>query len=291
MPKWIDKDLSTISFEVRGRIAYITFNRPEKRNAQNMTALTELNHALLEADDRKDVRVIVLAGNGKDFCAGADLGTGLASGDARPFDPEDYRGRSSYDDDAWGIERSSELRLIFHTIHKPVIAKIHGNCLAVGTDIALACDMLIAADDARIGFPATRAIGCPANHMWLYHVGPQWAKRMLMTGDSLLGKDAERIGLVLKSVPRERLDEEVDKLANRVALIDAEMLTAHKRIVNIGLDLMGRDTLQRFAAENNARAHLSPAYSHFLTAVKEQGIKAALNERDGPFGDPVITFD
>jgi len=291
MGKWLGQP-QTLIFEVRDKVAYITFNRPEKRNAQHIKALQELQAAVLEADDLRSVHCIVIQGAGKDFCAGADLESGLDTKgpDNQPFDPADYRARNSFDDDAWATERSSEMRLIIPRVHKPVIAKVHGNCLAVGTDIALHCDMIIAADDARIGFPATRALGSPANHMWLYHVGPQWAKRMLMTGDLLLGKDAERIGLVLKSVPADRLDAEVAELARRIALIEPELQAAHKRIVNLGLELMGAATVQRLAAENDARAHLSQAFKTFYIDMKEHGLKEALRRRDEPFGDSVVRF-
>lgn len=287
MGKWLDRPLQTLTFEVRDAIAYITFSRPEKRNALNAQSMLELNRALLEADDLKAVRCIVLAGEGKDFCAGADIekvyGADAAS--------EDYRSRSSFDDDTWALERASDLRLIVHKIHKPVIAKVQGHCLAVGSDIALNCDLIIVADDAKIGFPATRSLGSPANHMWLYHVGPQWAKRMLMTGDLLLGKDAERIGLVLKSVPADRLDEEVDALARRITLVDAELQATHKRIVNLGLELMGRDTLQRLAVENDARAHLTGAFKDFNEDLATLGLKGALKKRDEPFGSSIVLFE
>ena len=125
-------------------------------------------------------------------------------------------------------------------VHKPVIAKVQGNCMAGGTDLALMCDVVIAAEDAKIGFPATRANGTPPNHMWVYHVGPQWAKRLLLTGDCLWGRDAARIGLVLDAVPAERLDEEVNELARRMSCIDADMLAAQKRVVNMALELSGR---------------------------------------------------
>ncbi len=298
MGKWLDAP-ETLLFEVKDKVAYITFNRPDKRNAQSTQALQELNAALWEADDLTSVRTIVLQGNGKDFCAGADI-TGGPPPSARKFDPNDYRGkRGTFEDDTWIVERGASLRLAINQVHKPVIGKIHGHCLAVGTDIALHCDIIIAANDAKIGFPATRSLGSPANHMWLYHVGPQWAKRMLMTGDIILGKDAARIGLVLKAVPAAKLDAEVEALAKRIALIDPDLQAAHKRIVNLGLELMGRDTLQRLASENDARAHLSPAFTQFFKDVKEQGLKEALRRRDAPFdgrsnekyGDSIIKID
>src|SRR5207249_1913314 len=115
-----------------------------------------------------------------------------------------------------------------------------------GTDLALMCDMIIAAEDAKIGFPAVRANGTPPINLWTYHVGPQWAKRILMTGDSLWGRDAARIGLVLEAVPAEELDAAADDLVRRVSCIDAELLSAQKRVVNMAMELSGARTLMRF---------------------------------------------
>ena len=151
----------------------------------------------------------------------------------------------------------NDLKMIMFDMHKPIIGKVQGNCLAGGTDLALLCDMLIVATDARIGFPATRSQGSQPNHLWLHHVGPQWAKRLLMTGDAIRGRDAVRIGLALKAVDPGRLDQEVDDLARRIALVDADLLSAQKRIVNLGLELMGARTMQRIASEMDACAHLS----------------------------------
>jgi enoyl-CoA hydratase len=144
-------------------------------------------------------------------------------------------------------------------VHKPIIAKVHGNCLAGGTDLAFACDIVLAADDARIGFPAARANGMPLSNMWLYHLGPQWAKRLMFTGDCLSGSDAARCGLVLDAFPATELDGQANELLRRIACVDVELLSAHKRVVNVGLELMGAKTMQRMAAEIDARAHLSRA--------------------------------
>jgi enoyl-CoA hydratase len=121
--------------------------------------------------------------------------------------------------------------------------------------------------------------------MWLYHCGPQWAKRLLMTGDTISGKEAAQIGLALKSVPAEQLETEVEGLCDRLALIDHHLLAANKRIVNLGLELMGARTLQRMSAENDARAHLAPGTRAYYDDVKEMGLTAALKHRDAPFGD------
>ena len=250
------KSTECIAFEVAERVARITLNRPEKRNAISGTMLAELHDALIEADALTEVSVIVLSGAGKDFCAGFDL-TDIYGSHSQE-DSAAYRSQSAtLDDDCWNVESIQRKLAVIFDIHKPVIARVHGNCIAGGTDIALMCDMVIAAEDARIGFPAARANGTPPNHMWFYHVGPQWAKRLLMTGDSLSGLDAARIGLVLDAVPAGELDEAVGELARRVSNVDAELLSAHKRIVNIALELNGARTLQRMAGEMDARAHLS----------------------------------
>lgn len=288
MAKWLQSN-EFVTFEVSDRVARITLNRPEKRNAINNVLLRELKQALLEADDLKSVSVIVLQGAGKDFCAGYDLVS--TYGDIADTNATDYRGtQKNFDDDCWSMERQNETINLFAEIHKPIIARVHGNCLAGGTDLALACDMVLAADNARIGFPATRANGSPPAHMWFYHLGPQWAKRMLLSGDSLWGRDAAKLGLVLDAVPFDQLDEAVDDLARRLSFVDADLLSANKRIVNLALELSGSKTLQRLAVENDSRAHLcqGPRRTQFKADMQNLGLKDALKHRDEPFGDGMI---
>jgi enoyl-CoA hydratase len=292
--KWLDQP-EEVLFEVSERIARITLNKADKRNALSPRTLQELHDALLEADDRLDVNVVILQGAGKDFCAGYDLGGVYAGrkaeGEAAAIDASAYRSSSgSYDDDAWFMERQQALTTVIFDLHKPVIARVQGNCLAGGTDLALMCDFVICSDEAKIGFPATRANGSPPNHMWIYHCGPQWAKRILMTGDSIRGRDAVTIGLALESAPADQLDAVVDELARRLSFVDNELLSAHKRIVNLALEGMGARTIQRLAAENDARAHLSkgPRRTQFKADMAEHGLKTALTNRDAPFGDGVI---
>jgi len=292
MSKWL-KSTETLLFSVSDRIARITLNRPEKRNALSDTMLTELEQALLEADDRRDVNVIVVAGAGKDFCSGYDLAGAYAgvSPEAMPYDPELYRSqRRGFDDDCWALERTLEQRMRIFDLHKPVIAKIHGNCLAGGTDLAFLCDLVLAAEDARIGFPATRANGTPPTQFWLAHAGPQWAKRLMFTGDVLSGLDAARLGLVMEAVPAEQLDAEVDELARRVALTDVDLLSAHKRVINLGMELMHTRTLQRLTAELDARAHLAsgPRRTRFKQDMGTVGLKQALKNRDEAYGDGAV---
>ena len=285
MAKWLNNP-EQLLFEIRDQVAYITLNRPEKRNALSLQLHRELVAALMEADDLNEVRVIIIQGAGIDFCAGADVSGGPVNTVGEGYDASKYRDRNSgMEDDIWLCELSSRMRLTIHDIHKPVIAKVHGNVLAAGSDLALNCDLVIAATDAKIGFPATRGLGSPANHMWLYLVGPQWAKRMLMTGDVITGADAARIGLVMEAYPKDQLDEEVHLLAKRLAVIPSDLQTTHKRIVNIGLEMMGWQTMQRLAAENDGRAHLSSAYVDFFENSQKLGFKEALRLRDEPYGD------
>jgi enoyl-CoA hydratase len=291
------KSTDFVDFALGERIARITLNRPEKRNALNPAMITELHDALIEADALVDVNVILLAGAGRDFCAGYDLAgtyagrTADAAAQADEAEAVKYRTLvGTLDDDSWQIERTQRELSVLFEIHKPVIAQVQGNCLAGGMDLALMCDMVIAAEDARFGFPAARANGTPPSNMWLYHLGPQWAKRLLMTGDCIWGRDAARLGMVLDAVPAADLDAAAGELARRVSLVDAELLAAHKRVVNLGLELGGARTLQRMASEFDARAHLSqgPRRKQFKADMAARGLKEALQNRDEPFGDGMI---
>lgn len=289
MAKWI-KSTDFITFEVRDRIAWITMNRPDKRNALSPELIAEVHDAMLEADDLTSVHVIVLQGAGKDFCAGYDLGFG--SNPANQADAEGkYRTRiGTFDDDVWTMQRKMGKMLIIPDVHKPVIAKVHGRALAGGAELALCCDIILAANDARIGHPGSRGIGSPPVNYWYYHLGPQWAKRLLLTGDSLTGKDAAKLGMVLDAVPADELDAEVEVLAKRIAILDPEISAAQKRIVNVQMDLAGARMAQGFALEADARAHLSqgPGRQKWRADVREHGVREAIKIRDAQYGgDPV----
>lgn len=282
-------DFNNIIYEVENGRANITLNRPEKLNALSHDLLYELHEALWEADDDTGVHCVVLRGAGRAFSAGYDLGgtpATYSTSRVKASNPDgSYRGGRKVDDDAWQMERSQRYRMALFDMHKPVIAQVHGYCLAGGTDVATLCDMIICEDDARFGFPPARDLGALPNQMWIYHVGPQWAKRLMLTGDSITGKEAEEIGLVLKSVPKEYLDGEVDALADRLCLIDPDLLSANKRIIQQGLELMGARTLQRLAVENDVRGHNATAALTWGSRVAEKGLKDTLLERDGKFGD------
>lgn len=292
MGKWLGTPES-ILFEAADGIARITLNRPEKRNALGPDMLRELEAAFLEADDRTDVNAIVLSGAGRDFCAGYDLAGAYAGAAKAPETDGSVVYRSSnktIDDDCWWMERNLGRLMTIMDIHKPVVAKVQGNCLAGGIDLALLCDMVVAADDAKFGYPATRANGTPPVNLWFHLLGPQWAKRMLLTGDVLCGRDAAKIGLVMDSVPPDELDAEVNELARRLSLVDADLLSVNKRVVNLAFELTGGRTLQRMATELDARGHLAqgPRRTKFRKDIAELGLKEALKGRDEPFGNSLV---
>ena len=274
-----DTAFEQIRYEVEDGRARITLARPDKHNAITSRLLEELEHALWAADDDCAVHSVILRGEGASFCSGYDL-TALGS-KRRP----DHRTGRSHDDDIWMIEENNRRIRALWEMHKPSIAQVHGNCLAGGTDLAMACDIVIAAEDARIGFPAARTMGALPNNFWVYHCGPQWAKRLQLTGDSVTGADAAKIGLVLKAVPADVLGDEVEGLADRFSLIDPDLLAANKRITNLALELMGAQTLQRLAGENDARAHRAQAVRDYGRSIREHGLKETLRRRDEPFGE------
>jgi enoyl-CoA hydratase len=270
-----------ILYEVdRGR-ARITLNQPKRRNPLSLGLLAELAHALWEADDDRAVHSVILRAEGPAFSAGYDLTPASNERD----DGVDRRTGKGIDEDAWELERYQRHLRVLWEMHKPSIAQVHGHCLAGGTDLALYCDFVITADDANIGFPPLRNMGSPPNHLWLYNCGPQWTKRMLLTGDTISGADAAKIGFALKSVPPQHLEAEVEGLADRFARIDTALLAANKRIVNLGMELMGAGTLQRLAAENDAKAHTAQAARQMFKDLGAKGVKQAVADRDAPFGD------
>ena len=297
------RQFENIIYEVDEGRARITLNRPEKRNALSPQLLAELETALWDADNDKRVHCVIVKGAGPSFCSGYDLsgttgfddgGSGRGGGGDGGGDEADKpqrRGVSTIDDDSWHLERSQRRLRVLWDMHKPTIAQLHGHCLAGGTDVAFFCDMVIAADDALIGFPPARNLGSLPNSMWLYHCGPQWAKRITMTGDLIRGADAATIGLVMKAVPADVLEREVEGLADRLALIDPDLLSSNKRVINMGMELLGARTLQRYAAETDARAHRAPGTREYFKAVKEGGLRGAFAERDAKFGDNLIRVD
>jgi enoyl-CoA hydratase len=292
MYKWI-KTTEDIRFSVDERIARITLHRPHRRNALSDRLLKELRDALHEADDRLDVNVIVIEGEGGTFSAGYDIAETHGVGPERPSDVRYRSDLDTVENDFWQLEKKVAPIQALFDVHKPVIAKVEGYCLAGGCELALMCDIVLAAEDARLGHPGVRGLGTPPNNVWLYHVGPQWAKRMLLTGDWISGADAATIGMVLAAYPAERLEGEVVKLARQMAKIDAEVLAANKRAVNVGLELQGHRSMLNLGVELDARAHVSqgPQRDALLADIAASGPRQAFRNRDAEFGEGRVSLD
>lgn len=262
-------------YEQLGRVVRLTLNRPEKLNALSVALHTELLQAAKQAEADPNTHAVIIRGAGRAFCAGYDI------------TPTPERGAQqttrTIRSDISRMEDTVGRWHVLWNLRLPTIAQVHGYCVAGGTDLALHCDMIVVAEEARIGFPAVRAMGAPPTHMWLYSVGPQWAKRLLLTGDLIDGKTAREIGWAIAAVPAAELDAAALQLATRISHIGKDLLTANKQIVNKGIELMGRTLLQQIALEHDAIAHLAPEALEFNRIAQEQGLKAALEWRDGPF--------
>jgi enoyl-CoA hydratase len=276
----------TLAVEQMDRICVVTLNRPEKRNAISPTLQRELIDAVERCAADPSAHVVVIRGAGPSFCAGYDLGA-AARGDVEGPD---------HDADGSGAAIVGSGRAIgtldmargwsrIWNAHIPTIAQIHGHCLAGGTDLAQHCDLIITAEDAIIGYAAVRMGGTPPVNMWLYNVGPQWAKRCLFTGDTFTGGLAAEIGFALQAVPADELDSHVLALAGRIAAMGRDIVAINKLVINKGLDLMGRAVLQEFAAPMDSIANQSPEMARFSTRAREIGLAAAFRERDELFGD------
>ena len=267
--------MSTVTYERDGRIARLTLNRPEVLNAINDDMPRDLEAAVARADADPEVHVMVLQGAGKAFCAGYDLAHYAADPDNRitqemPWDPmQDYQFM-------WA---NTQAFMSLFRAHKPVICKVHGHAVAGGSDIALCCDLVVMADDAQIGYMPSRVWGCPTTAMWVYRLGPEKAKRMMFTGDKITGVEAAAMGLVLKSVPPDDLDAEVDTLAARMASVPVNQLAMHKMVINQTMEATLTQT-QRLATVFDGITRHSPEGLNFKARAESVGWKQAVAERD-----------
>ena len=276
---------STLTLKVTGRVATITLNRPERLNAINDEMPGEIRTAVESANADERVHVIVLQGAGAAFCAGYDL-KHYAEGDATnrytqglPWDPmRDYRLMKRNTEDFMSLWRS----------YKPTICKVHGYAAAGGSDIALCCDLIVMADDAKIGYMPARVWGCPTTAMWVYRLGPQRAKRMLFTGDLIDGRTAAEWGLALQSVPAAELDAAVIALAERIAGVPKNQLMMHKLTINQAVDAMGLEQTQMFATVFDGITRHSPEGLWFKRYAEAHGFQAAAEWRDSgrPLPEP-----
>ena len=269
--------MPTVLYEKDGRIGRITLNRPEVLNAIDENLPEELAQAVAEANNDASVHVLVLSGAGKGFCGGYDLkafaeteGTNPGIQDM-PWDPmRDYA----------FMHRNTQLFMSLWHSHRPVIAKVHGAAVAGGSDIALCCDLVVMAEDAKIGYMPARVWGCPTTAMWVYRVGAEQAKRMMLTGDKIDGVEAARIGLVHKAVPFDQLDAEVESLAERMATVPVNQLMMHKMVINQAIEAMGLFNTQRLATLFDGITRHSPEGVNFKSRSERVGWKQAVQERD-----------
>ena len=274
--------MSTVLYQVADRVATLTLNRPERLNAINADLPRDLRSAVERADSDPDVHVILLAGAGKGFCGGYDLvefaeTEGEMNGNQEmPWDPTlDYRMMSQNTEDFMSLWRAT----------KPTIAKVHGAAVAGGSDIALCCDMVVMADDARIGYPPARVWGIPTPMMWVYRLGIENAKRMLFTGDLITGREAAEMGLIQQAVPAAELDAAVAALCDRIKGVPCNQLMMSKMVVNQAYEAMGLANTQRFATFFDGVARHSPEGLWFRQRATEVGFKQAVAERDS--GAPI----
>jgi len=273
----------TLLYETTDRVARITLNRPERYNAIERRMPREIRAAVEAADADSDVHVIVVKGAGPGFCGGYDLKkfAELADGDSRgeqamPWDPTlDFA----------GMWRNTQDFMALWRARKPTIAQVHGAAVAGGSDIALCCDFLVMTETARIGYPPARVWGVPTPAMWVYRLGPQAAKRLMMTGDLIDGLEAARMGLALKAVPESELEAAVEALVGRLRGVPRNQLMMTKMVVNQAYENMGLATTQMLATFFDGVARHSPEGIWFREHAQDVGFKQAVAERDS--GAPI----
>lgn len=272
----------TLLYSVKGRIARITLNRPQRLNAINREMPPEIRLAVEAANRDDSVHVIVLSGAGRAFCAGYDLKTFAEEKrpvdliQDMPWDPmQDYRIMKGYTDDMFSLWRS----------YKPTICKVHGYAVAGGSDIALCADLVVMAEDARIGYMPARVWGCPTTAMWVYRLGAEKAKRMLLTGDTVDGREAKKMGLVYDAVPAKKLDAAVDALAARMSGVPKNQLMMQKLMINQAYENMGIANTQMMATLFDGITRHSPEGVWFKQYAEAHGFHAAVAWRDS--GKPI----
>ncbi|AXQ27744.1 enoyl-CoA hydratase [Solimonas sp. K1W22B-7] len=293
--------LKTMTYAVTGRIARITLNRPARGNGITMDLPRELAECVERANIDPAIHVIALSGNGTGFCGGYDLvdsAESMAIGEEsahRPkgsvLDPrvqmQNHVPGSQWDpmvDYAMMSRNVKGFMSLFHS-EKPVVCKVHGFCVAGGTDMALCSDLLVIADDAKIGYPPARVWGSPTTSIWFHRIGLEKSKRLLFTGDCLSGKEAKEWGLAIESAPPDKLDERFEILLERIARMPVNQLVMMKLLLNQSVAAQGLHTTQILGTVfDGITRHTKEGYA-FQQRAAEAGFRTAVRERDEPFGD------
>jgi enoyl-CoA hydratase len=298
-----------VLYEVADRIARITLNRPHRGNGITRALVVELTECVRRADLDPQVHAIVLSGAGPGFCGGYDLvesaeGMGEVGSDdstpgtddeeapvGSPLDPavlaanHDPQGTWDPMVDYAMMSRNAQGFMSLFGCGKPVVCKVHGFCVAGGTDMALCSDLLVIAQDAKIGYPPARVWGSPTTALWAHRLGAQRAKRLLFTGDSLSGREALEWGLAIEAPAPELLDERTEALLARIARMPINQLMMMKLLVNQTLYSQGLHASQVLGTVFDGIArHTAEGYA-FQRNAAEHGFRDAVRERDEPFGD------
>lgn len=262
--------------ETGGAVATFTLNRPERLNAITPEMVEALDAALADALADAAVRVIRLRGAGRAFCAGYDLEWASAlMRDDDPWDPAtDFRVMSRYVNSYMALWRSP----------KPVVAQVHGVCVGGGSDLALCSDLIVCAEDARIGYPPARVWGSPTTAMWFHRLGLERAKRLLLTGDAMSGRTAAEWGFASGAYPEERLDAAGLELCRRIAQLPANQLQFMKMLVNTAVEAQGLAATQTLGTLLDGAARHTPEGTAFSRDAAAD-LREAVRRRDEPFGD------
>jgi enoyl-CoA hydratase len=302
-----------MTYERDGRIARITLDRPERGNGITLEMPRELAACVERANLDPEVHVIALAGNGTGFCGGYDLVTSAeqmsrgttnvppassasppgaaGSAEGSPIDPaviaanHDPSGTWDPVTDFQMMSRNVRGFMSLFWSEKPVVCKVHGYCVAGGTDMALCSDLLVVEDVAKIGYPPARVWGVPTTALWAHKVGPTRAKRLLLTGDSISGATAVEWGLASEAAPAAELDASFESLLERVARLPINQLVMHKLQVNSTVAAQGLYATQAMSTFFDGIARHTPEGFDFVRRAAESGFKEAVRERDEPFGD------
>jgi enoyl-CoA hydratase len=281
-----------ILYEVADKLATITFNRPERRNAINWPMSSEISRALKEAETDPAVSVIILKGAGPCFSSGYDMGPtmGTPPKQVGTLTAETETGEETVSvwDNRARVQGHIDYMLEIWNNWKPVVAQVHGECLGGASALALACDLLIAGEDARLGHPGVRALA-PGEEtaIFAWHVGLKKAKEMVLTGDALTAQEMLDYRMANYVFPLADLETETRTIARRIANVDSQLLALSKRMINRVFDTQGFDVSMKSSGEFVTLAGRLPSNQQFKKIAREKGLKAALEWRDKPFGGPL----
>jgi enoyl-CoA hydratase len=275
----------TILYATEGPVATITLNRPEALNTIVPPLPDEVEDAIGRATGDAEVKVIVLRGAGRAFCAGYDFGEGFQHwGEAMNTDGEWDPGKDFAMATAPQIAPTQKLMSVWRT-PKPVIAQVHGWCVGGGSDFALCADLVVASEDAVIGTPYSRIWGAYLSGMWIYRLGLARAKYHALTGRPLSGREAADVELINQAVPFAELEDTVAALAADLARIPSSQLAAMKLVVNQAYEHMGLASTQTLGPILDGLMRNTPDALRFIERADREGVRAVVEERDGPFGD------